>query len=267
MARFVKVLMCVCFVSFTLSGQVQAKVVGEEIKYHVDGQEFTGYLAYDDRMEGARPGILVVHEWWGHNPYARKRAEMLAALGYTALALDMYGTGKLAQHPKDAKAFMMATVSNMEVAEKRFDAAHALLKSLTVVNEKKTAALGYCFGGGMVLHAARTGRDLKGVVSYHGSLKAKTKAMPGKVKAKIRVFNGADDPFIKADHITAFQQEMKGAGVDYDFVNYAGAVHSFTNPEADKFATKFKMPVGYNAQADADSWMRTRAFLQDLFAQ
>ncbi|SCA56827.1 Dienelactone hydrolase family protein [Candidatus Terasakiella magnetica] len=265
MSGFGKVLILAVAINCALWSFAQAKVVGEEIKYSVDGQEFTGYLTYDDAMEGPRPGVLVVHEWWGHNPYARKRAEMLATLGYTALALDMYGTGKLANHPKDAKAFMMATISNIAVAEKRFDAAHDLLKSQSMVNEKQTAAIGYCFGGGMVLHAARTGRDLKGVISYHGSLKTQTPAMMGAVKAKVRVYNGAADPFIKPEHISAFKAEMQAAGVDYNFVNYEGALHSFTNPDADAFAKKFKMPVGYDAMADGDSWMRTRAFLSDIF--
>ncbi|MDV7339138.1 dienelactone hydrolase family protein [Terasakiella sp. A23] len=265
MIGFFKGMAATLVVGVMLMGHAEAKVVGEEVKYMVDGQEFTGYLAYDDRMEGERPGVLVVHEWWGHNPYARKRAEMLAALGYTALALDMYGTGKLAHHPKDAKAFMMETMSNLAAAERRFDAAHDLLKNQSTVNANKTAAIGYCFGGGVVLHAARTGRDLKGVVSYHGSLKPMVKAEKGKVKAQVRAFNGADDPFIKPEQITAFKMEMQGAGVNWDFVNYDGAVHSFTNPEADAFAAKFKMPVGYDAAADADSWAQTRAFFQDIF--
>lgn len=243
----------------------EAKVVGKEVKYTVDGQEFTGYLAYDDRTETARPGVLVVHEWWGHNPYARKRAEMLAQLGYTALALDMYGSGKLANHPNDAKAFMMETISNMDVAEKRFDAAHALLKSQSTVDASKTAAIGYCFGGGVVLHAARTGRDLKGVVSYHGSLKPMKEAQKGMVKAQVRAFNGAADPFVKAEDVDAFNKEMALAGVNYDLVNYEGVVHSFTNPDADEFGTKFKMPLAYDAMADADSWAKTRAFFQDIF--
>lgn len=245
----------------------EAKIIGKDIRYLVDGQEMTGYLAYDDSIEGVRPGVLVVHEWWGHNPYARKRADMLATLGYAALALDMYGSGKLADHPKDAKAFMMETMSNIAVAEKRFDAAHDLLKNQPQVDAGKTAALGYCFGGGVVLHAARTGRDLDGVISYHGSLQPVGKAQKGVVKAQIRAFNGADDPFVKPEQIAAFKQEMQDAGVNYRFVNYVGAVHSFTNPDADEFAKRFKMPVGYNAMADADSWAQTRAFLRDIFAR
>lgn len=267
MFRYMKLGFFVLTVCLFITHMAMAKVVGQEIKYKVDGQEFTGYLAYDDRTEAARPGVLVVHEWWGHNPYARQRADMLAELGYTAFALDMYGTGKLASHPKDAQKFMMETISNVEVGEKRFDVALDLLKRQSTVDASRTAAIGYCFGGGVVLHAARTGRDLKGVVSFHGSLADKTTAEKGMVKTKIRVFNGADDPFVKPEQIEALKAEMANAGVDFRFVNYAGAVHSFTNPDADMFAEKFKMPVGYNAMADADSWAQMRAFFQDIFAQ
>lgn len=267
MKRFTAGILFAFFSVFLMSVDGFADVVGKEVKYTVDGEEFTGYLAYDDSYEEARPGVLVVHEWWGHNPYARKRAEMLAALGYTAFALDMYGTGKLANHPKDAKGFMMATMSNLATAEKRFDTAHELLKNQTMVDATRTAAIGYCFGGGVVLHAARTGRDLKGVVSYHGSLQPRASAEKGMVKAQVRVFNGASDPLIKPEHIDAFKKEMEMAGVDYSFVNYDGALHSFTNPEADMFAKKYKMPVGYDANADASSWAQTRAFFQDLFAK
>ena len=132
---------------------------------------------------------------------------------------------------------------------------------------QKPRRLAIVFGGGVVLHAARTGRDLQGVVSFHGSLADKTTAEKGMVKTKVRVFNGADDPFVKPEQIEAFKAEMANADVDFRFVNYAGAVHSFTNPEADMFAEKFKMPVGYNAMADADSWAQMRAFFQDIFAQ
>jgi dienelactone hydrolase len=142
-----------------------AAVKTDEVSYLVGDKEFTGYLTYDDATESRRPGVLVVHEWWGHNAYARKRAEMLAELGYTAFALDMYGTGKLAEHPDDAKAFMQAVTANMPEAEKRFAMAKAVLQSHPTVDPDRVAAIGYCFGGGIVLHMARTGIDLDGVVS------------------------------------------------------------------------------------------------------
>ncbi len=259
--KLILIALSFCMVAFA----AQAGIKTEEIKYQVGGTEFTGWLAYDDASAAKRPGIVVVHEWWGHNPYARKRAEMLAGLGYTALALDMYGSGKLAAHPKDATAFMMAVMKDFSVAKARFNAAHDLLKGHATVDAAKTAAIGYCMGGGIVLNMARAGADLAGVVSFHGSLGAKEKAMPGKVKAKMRVYNGAADPFVKPESITAFEAEMKAAGVNYQIKHYEGAKHSFTNPDADTFGTKFKMPLAYNKAADEDSWAGMQAFFKEIF--
>ncbi len=259
--KFIILAVSFCMAAFA----AQAGIKTEEIKYKVGGEEFTGYLAYDDAISGKRPGVLVVHEWWGHNPYARKRAEMLAGLGYTALALDMYGTGKLAAHPKDATAFMMSVMKDFSVAKQRFNAAHEVLKAHMSVDPAKTAAIGYCMGGGIVLNMARSGADLLGAVSFHGSLGAKEKAEAGKVKAKIRVYNGADDPFVKPEQITAFESEMKAANVDYTIKHYPGAKHSFTNPDADSFGAKFKMPLAYNKAADEDSWAGMKAFFKEIF--
>ena len=243
-----------------------AEIKTEEVKYTVGGEEFTGYIAYDGAVSKKRPGVLVVHEWWGHNPYVRKRAEMLAKEGYTAFALDMYGTGKLADHPNDAKAFMQATLSNLSGAEARFDKALEILREHETTDPEKTAAIGYCFGGGVVLHAARRGLDLDGVASFHGSLGAKAKAAPGAVKAKIRVFTGEADPFVSADAVVQFTKEMTDAGADFKVKSYPGVKHSFTNPDADKFASKFNMPLGYNKDADTDSWAEMLAFFKSLFA-
>lgn len=250
-----------CVVAFSAHAGIKTK----EIVYKVGDKEFTGYLAYNDAQAGKRPGVLVVHEWWGHNAYARKRADMLAALGYTALALDMYGTGKLATHPKDAKAFMTSIMSDFAVAKARFNKAYELLKGHATVDPAKMAAIGYCMGGGIVLNMARAGADLAGVVSFHGSLGAKEKAKPGKVKAKIRVYNGAADPFIKPEQIKSFEAEMKAAGVDYEIKHYKGVKHSFTNPEADSFGTKYKLPLAYDKAADEDSWRGMQAFFKKIF--
>jgi len=244
---------------------VRAEIRSEVVNYQIAGQPFQGYLSYDDAIIGKRPGVLVVHEWWGHNAYARKRADMLAKMGYTAFALDMYGTGKLAEHPDDAQKFMQATLANMNVAEARFNAAMLVLQKHPTVQPNKIAAIGYCFGGGTVLHMARVGTDLAGVVSFHGSLAAKTLARPGQVKAKILVLNGADDPFVTTEQIAALKQEMKSAGADLEFVNYPGVKHSFTNPDADDFGKRFDMPLVYNAEADKDSWQRMKVFLAKVF--
>jgi len=225
-----------------------------------------GFVAYDDSIETVRPGILVIHEWWGHNAYARKRARMLAEMGYTALAVDMYGDGQTADHPDDAGKFSSAVGGNLPLAKARFEAAVDTLRQEPTVAKGKIAAIGYCFGGGILLNMARMGTDIDGVVSFHGSLATGSPAQKGDIKTRVRVFNGADDPFVKAEQIEAFKQEMEAAGVDYKFVNYPGAVHSFTNPDADTFGKKFKLPLAYNAEADKDSWQQTQAFFREIFA-
>lgn len=250
-----------------VSVSAQAAVVGEEVSYQAGDTTLKGYLARDTAMQGKRPGILVVHEWWGHNEYARKRARQLAELGYVALAVDMYGDGKTADHPQDAGKFASAVSSNLPLMQARFEAARAFLNSQPDVNPEQNAAIGYCFGGGVVLAMARAGEDLDGVVSFHGSLTGGSPARPGAVKARILVANGADDPFVTAGQIEAFKAEMDAAGADYTFINYPGAKHSFTNPDADAFGEKFGLPLAYNAAADADSWAEMQAFFQSLFGE
>ncbi len=244
----------------------RAEIKGEEVAYSTNGVTMKGYLAYDDAMHGKRPGILVVHEWWGHNEYARKRAHMLAELGYTALAVDMYGDGKTASHPDDASAFAGELFKNLPVARARFLAAMELLKQHETVDEQNIGAIGYCFGGGIVLAMARMGVDLKGVVSFHGSLATQQPAKRGEVKAKVLVCNGAADPFVSKDDIEAIKKEMKEAGVDFSFKNYPGAKHSFTNPDADVNGKKFNLPLAYNKKADQASWNDMRAFFKKCFA-
>ena len=209
-----------------ISTSINAQIVTEEVSYTAGDTTMKGYLAYDDSIKGERPGVLVVHEWWGHNDYARDRAEQLAGMGYTALALDMYGDGKTASHPKDAGSFAMAVGGNPELAKARFDAAHSTLKAHSSVDDDRTAAIGYCFGGGIVLMMARLGVDIDGVASFHGSLNSPITAEKGKVKAAIRVYNGAADPLVKPEHVTAIQAEMASAGVDFDLVNYEGVIET-----------------------------------------
>jgi dienelactone hydrolase len=242
------------------------KIVGKVVEYSADGVVMKGYLAFDERMRGARPGVLVVHEWWGHNEYARKRARMLAELGYTALAVDMYGDGKTADHPDDAGKFSSEVMKNFDLGKARFNAAMDFLKRQPTVDPSRIAAIGYCFGGAIVLNMARQGADLRGVVSFHGNLTAVKPAEPGSVKAKVLVFNGADDPMTTADQIAAFKEEMKRAGADYRFVNYPGVKHSFTNPDADVYAKRFNFAaLAYNADADRKSWAEMKKFLKAVF--
>lgn len=246
-------------------GVVLGAVQGEEVEYQANGTVLKGYLAYDDSVKGKRPGVLVVHEWWGHNEYARKRARMLAELGYTALAVDMYGDGKQAHHPEDAGKFSKAVMQDPASARKRFDAARRLLQKHKATDAKRIAAIGYCFGGGVVLHMARAGENLRGVASFHGSLATAVPAAKAKIKAKILVLNGADDPFVPAAQVEVFKQEMKNAGADYKLVSYPGAKHSFTNPDADAFGQKFNLPLAYNADVDKQSWEEMQAFFKKIF--
>jgi dienelactone hydrolase len=245
---------------------VQAALVGKEVSYRDGETVMKGYLAYDDAMTGKRPGILVVHEWWGHNAYARKRADMLAGLGYTALAVDMYGEGRTAQHPDDAGKFASAVRQNLAMMQARFNAARDYLNSQETVDPEKNAAIGYCFGGSVVLSMARAGADLDGVVSFHGSLGG-LPPVADKVTARVLVANGADDPFIGADSIAVFREDMDLAGADYEFINYPGAKHSFTNPDANSFGGKFGLPLEYNAEVDKASWQKMQEFLDSIFTK
>jgi dienelactone hydrolase len=242
----------------------QAKVVGKTVEYKTDGVVLKGYLAYDSSIKGKQPGVLVVHEWWGLNDYARKRARMLAELGYTALAVDMYGEGKQATHPDDAGKFAAEVMKNFDTGKARFLAAEDFLKKQPTVDPGRIAAIGYCFGGGVALNMARQGADLKGVVSFHGSLAAVKPAEPGAVKAKILVLHGGDDKFTTPEQIEAFKQEMTSAGADYRFIVYPGAMHSFTNPEATALGKKFNLPLAYNEKADKESWQEMKKFLGDI---
>jgi len=242
-----------------------AELVTQEITYQDGNTEMKGYLAYDDRNMEPRPGILVVHEWWGHDDYARMRARLLATMGYTALAVDMYGDGKTANHPEDAGKFAAAVGGNMPLAKARFEAALNTLKSHKTVRPDDIAAIGYCFGGGIVLNMARQGVDIDGVVSFHGSLKTGNPAQKGTVKAKVRVFNGAADPFVKSEDISAFKAEMDAADVNYEFVNYPGVKHSFTSIKADYNGQRFNLPLAYNKEADEDSWEQMSTFFREIF--
>lgn len=246
--------------------EVPKGLVEEEVTYTSDSLTMKGFMVYDNRIEGKRPAVLVVHEWWGHNDYARKRARMLAEMGYVAFAVDMYGDGKIAGHPDDATAFMGEVMANVDNAKARFIAALDAVKSNQMTDNDKVAAIGYCFGGGVVLHMARMGVDLDGVVSFHGSLGTQMPAEAGNVKAKVLVCNGADDPFTPTETVAGFKNEMESAGVDYEFINYEGAVHSFTSVEADTLGAKFGMPLAYNETADKDSWQRMQQFFDVIFA-
>ncbi len=245
----------------------QAAIQTEEIHYQApDGTPLVGYHAWDDEFEGTRPAVLVVHEWWGLNDYARRRARDLAELGYSAMAIDMYGAGRNTEHPADAKAFMQAALADADAARGRFVAALELLKSRPQSDRRLSAAIGYCFGGKVVLDMARQGVDLHGVVSFHGALATSTRASRDSLLAAVMVAHGADDSFVPAADIAAFKQEMLQADAEWQFISYPGAHHGFTNPDADRMAAASGLDIAYDAEADRQSWADMEQFLAVLFA-
>jgi dienelactone hydrolase len=248
---------------FSASGAVKT----EEVTYQGGGLSMKGLIAWDDAITGPRPGVLVVHEWWGNNDYARGRAKMLAELGYVGMAVDMFGDGKTADHPDKAGKFAGEALANLDKAVDRFQAALQVLHARPEVDPKRTAAIGYCFGGGVVLQMARLGLDLDAAASFHGSLGARIPAKPGAVKAKILVCHGGSDSFIPAEAIAAFKTEMDQAGADYQFISYEGALHGFSNPDATANGKKFDLPIAYQKEADEASWKELRALLEKVFAQ
>ncbi len=239
-------------------------VVEKKAEYKADGVLMKGFLTWDENVKGRRPGVLVVPEWWGVNDYARRRAKMLAELGYAALVVDMYGEGKQATTPDEAGKASSEVMKNLPVAKARFQSAMAYLKEQAVVDPARIAAIGYCFGGGVVLNMARQGFDLRGVASFHGLLMAVEPGKPGAIKAKILVLTGGDDKLVPPEQVEAFKKEMEAARADFRVISYPGAMHSFTNPEATEMGKKFNLPLAYNANADKKSWEEMQGFLKTV---
>jgi dienelactone hydrolase len=249
--------------SSSASRRAARGVSTKQVSYESNGIKLEGYLAYP-AGDDEHPGVLVVHEWWGLNDYVRSRAEKLAQEGYVALALDMYGEGKSTEHPDEANKFMMAALKNIEHAQQRFLAGQQLLAKDPRVNAKKLAAIGYCFGGATVLHMARSGDKLGLVASFHGNLATQKPLEKGVFDGKIFVAHGAADPFVPQDQVIAFKKEMDAAKADYELVEYEGAKHAFTNPNATALGTKYNLPLVYDAEADAKSWARLLELLDAL---
>lgn len=250
-----------------VTAPLSAAVVGKPLEYRAGDVTLKGFIAYDDSSTAKRPAVLVVHEWWGHNDYARDRARMLAELGYVALAVDMYGDGKQASHPEEANKFSSEIANNLPLAKARFLAAMDAVKQHPLTDDDRIAAIGYCFGGAVVLTMARQGLDLDAVASFHGALATPQPAQPNAVTARVLVLHGADDPFIPPEQVEQFKKEMQDAGVDYKFIAYPGASHAFTNPDADHFGHEFNLPLRYNEAADRASWAELQSFLRDTFKQ
>ena len=242
----------------------QAEVITKEIDYTQNGTTLKGFLAYDASIKRKRPGILVVHEWWGHNKHARERANMLAKIGYTALAVDMYGDGKLANHPKKAGEYMSAAFNDWNVSKARFIEAKKVLQSHTTVDEDHIAAIGFCFGGEVSLRMARAGSDLDGVVAFHSALPLQPTII--KMKASVLVINGSQDGFLKPETVGTFSSQMIESNADYTYISLAGVKHSYTNKQADEVRKKFNIPaLEYNRQADERAWSAMQKFFKRIF--
>ncbi|MDE0456243.1 MAG: dienelactone hydrolase family protein [Chromatiales bacterium] len=237
----------------------------EDVAYAAGDTTCRGHIAYDAAAGEPRPGVLVVHEWWGLDDYIRGRAGMLAELGFTALAADMYGDGRTAADPEGAGALMNSVLGDMDSGTTRFRAAFDALCRHPGVDADRVAAIGYCFGGAMVLHGARIGLDLKGVVSFHGSLGSFHKPAKGEVKAKVLVCHGAADSLVSDEEIAGIKEEMADAGADFRFVAYEGALHGFTNPEATANGERYGLPLAYDEAVDKQSWDDMKALFGEIF--
>lgn len=248
--------------SLTAPSLSSAELVREKIEYTHDGQLLEGYRVHDNAVEGRRPGVLVVHEYRGLNDYARGRADQLAGLGYVAFAADMYGKGVYAESHEEASKLAGAMRSDRTRMRGRILAALEVLKAHPLTDPGRIGAIGYCFGGTTVLELARSGADVKGVASFHGALSTPDTKDAAKIKGKVLVLHGANDRFISAEEIAAFQNEMREAGVDWQMIFFGGAVHSFTVPEAGGDPSK---GVAYHADADRRSWQAMKGFFEEIF--
>jgi dienelactone hydrolase len=245
-----------------------ANIQSQEISYSSGGTEMNGYIAWDADIGWERPGVLLVHEWWGNNEYARRRANMLAELGYTGMAVDLYGGGKIADNPDEAGGLMNDLLSDLGVVRSRFNAALDQLQEHHSTDAEKMAAIGYCMGGGIVLHMARYGTDLKAVASFHGALPLAIAAEGegGEVNARLAVYHGEDDVFFSPEEVAAFHAEVDKTGANCLFVALPGALHGFSNPIATANGEKYGIPLRYNELADTASWAHMQLVLQSAFA-
>ncbi|HEX8042280.1 dienelactone hydrolase family protein [Candidatus Deferrimicrobium sp.] len=257
-----KTLAAVLAMAFVFAGvsPARAGVKTEVVEYRHGGVVLEGYLAFDDSIRGKRPGVVVVHEWYGHTPYVRMRAEQLARLGYVAFALDMYGKGVRAKDAKEAAALAGIYMGDRKLMRARAAAGLDVLRNRPEVDPARLAAIGYCFGGTTVLEMARSGADLVSVVSFHGLLNTPNPGDARNIKGKVLVLHGGDDPSVPMKQVEAFQEEMRKGGVDWQFISYGGAVHRFTNPEAGSDNSK---GAAYNERADRRSWEAMKAFFAE----
>lgn len=259
-----KILLSVLFAPVVVllsSTDVLAVLRTKTIEYRQGNTILEGYLAYDDSIEGKRPGVLVVHEWNGLQSYAKKRTEQLAKLGYVAFAADIYGKGVRPKNSQESAQQATFYRQNRPLLRERAKAGLDVLRKFSLTDTKRIAAIGYCFGGGTVLELARSGADIAGVVSYHGNLDTPNPKDANNIKAKVLVLHGADDPFVPKQEIVAFEDEMRQAKVDWQFISYGGAVHAFTNP---KYKGEIEGAL-YDEKADKRSWVAMKQFFAEIF--
>ena len=237
--------------ALALAGPARAAIKTQTVEYKQGDTTLQGFFAWDDAVKAKRPGVLVIHEWWGHNEHARNQAKRLAKAGFVGFALDMYGKGKVTTHPEDAQAFMKEATADAAVMKARFDAALARLKQHPMVNGDEIGAVGYCFGGGVALGMVDAGEDLDAVATFHGAMPKSPPPEGAKLKTHVLIATGGADPMVPPDQAEAFAKELRAAGADVQVVVYPKAKHGFTNPGADKVGMK---GLGYDADADKKSW-------------
>lgn len=253
-----KLLLLIFITAQLLSAQIKT----ERIEYKSGDDIFEGFIAYDESVSAKRPGILVVHEWWGLNDYAKMRTEQLAKEGYVAFAVDMFGDGKTTTSPDEAKKLATSVASDPGLMRERIKAGFEELKNNELVDTDKLAVIGFCFGGRPALDLARSGANLKGVAVFHSSLPQGNDAK--NIKAKILILHGADDKFIPEEEISAFRKEMDEAGITWQMNYYSKAVHAFTNPNAGNDPSK---GLAYNERASQMAWKEMHLFFDEIFAK
>jgi dienelactone hydrolase len=264
---FKSLLICIAMVNIasTVYSKNPVSAIKEEVvTYTSNGVTLKGFLAYDESIKGKRPAIIIVHEWWGVNDYIKMRARKLAELGYIAMAADMFGDGKVATDPKEAQELTTPIYKDPQLGKNRLDAAIIKIKEYTQTDPNNVAAIGYCFGGSIVLNSAKLGSDLKGVVSFHGGLSG-VPANKNLLKAKILVCQGGSDKFVPQKDADALKHQLDSIGADNTFKIYANATHAFTNPDATENGKKFNLPIEYNAEADKNSWNDMKTFFGRIF--